>query len=148
MKTWHIILAIILLGYLITNFQERVSGDYATGMEYNYFADGTCRQERGVQCIDGKQAEYLCGKITGFTKGFEDSLKMSYIEKNREMFQSGNMSALSAKWNGRRCIGEISADGTYHGTSTKVTVSGAISTFVVNPEHKSLAHYIDETVSN
>ena len=116
---------------------------YSQGKEYNYYRGGPCQTRDSSVCIDAKEAEFLCGKTSGYTPDMLARASTRGGDKARALFKGGNVSKLYADWSGDRCVASIGANGLYEGTSSKVRFVGEVATFVISGDGKVLAEWVD-----
>ena len=115
---------------------------YIQGKDYTYYRDGSCKTRDSTVCLDIKEAEFLCGKISGYTSEMLAMVSGMGGDKARALFKGGNVSKLYADWSGDRCVASIGANGLYEGTSSKVRFVGEVASFAVSDNGKVLASYV------
>lgn len=123
--------------------KESELSKYSQGKWYKYYRDGSCQTRGNEVCIDAKDAEFLCGKVSGYTPNMLEQAAIRGGDKSRALFQGGSISKLYADWGGDRCVASIAANGLYEGTSSKVRFVGEVASFVISGEGKVLADWVD-----
>ena len=117
---------------------------FKAGYEYKYYGNNPCTNEAESICVDKSDAELLCKALSGdYTQRMLKWVYQAGGDKDETLFTAGNIGRLQSNWTGDKCSGGISATGLYIGSSAKVSYSGNIISFVIAPDGKVLAHWLN-----
>jgi hypothetical protein len=125
---------------------EAVAGanKWQPNVEYTYFADGSCKNEAGVECIDLNTYENACNANAGVSKLALDTIKVITIGDEKDLAMAGNFSELQVKWTGKNCYVALDATGMVNGTSKKASYWGSALVFNLDKQGNSLLiKYVD-----
>lgn len=126
----------------LTNFEQNIA--------YNYSINNAKCNEREAssailasKCVDLETAEFLCKNTSGFTV-FARQTSSVWMSQDRSRFvgSGGDFSQGPIQWNNGRCYGTFYVSGVLNGTSTRITVHGTVSSFVVTGDGRVLVYYL------
>jgi hypothetical protein len=113
------------------------------GMDYIYFADGSCKESKSEQCMSLSQYRQMCGFTDGLTKGVRKVLGVFYNGPYSNFVETGGtMGNTKVLWQDgeKRCTVSFTISGTFQGSSHSKDFLGAAQTFVVTPSKQVLIH--------
>jgi hypothetical protein len=112
------------------------------GFEYVYYRDGSCKEDDGRECIDGKMVVDLCSKNPGISIHAANGLGLSNSQFGL-LVESGFEKATYRTYETgeRACEVVISASGLIRGTSRRITVVAEPNIFKINSDGKLVLHY-------
>ena len=114
-----------------------------SGMDYIYFADGSCKESKSEQCLTLSQYRQMCGFNEGLTKGIRKVLGVFYNGPYSNFLETGGtMGNIKVLWQDgeKRCTVSFTISGTFQGSSHSKDFLGAAQTFVVTPSKQVLIH--------
>ena len=119
---------------------QSIKNQLTKGMEYSYFGDGSCRESDNKKCIDLEMYERICKANEGMTK-FAAQMLTTFDFAAAALINGGDVEETKVYWSdaNQKCRASITVSGIYKGTSTRKSLNGSVSTFIVNDENKLLA---------
>ncbi len=122
---------------------QKVKNQLERGINYTFNTRGPCLERGSDRCITQEMYEQLCKASEGMTKHGASILTM--LDSQADALREGvKTEDTKVYWSdsSKTCIGTITVSGMYKGTSTRKTINGRVSVFVLNDENKILAHQI------
>jgi hypothetical protein len=122
---------------------QKIKNQLEKGVNYTFNTRGPCLERGNDRCITQEMYEQLCKASEGMTKWGTGILTMMDSEADA-LREGGKTEDTKVYWSdsSKTCIGTITVSGMYKGTSTRKTIKGNVSVFVLNDENKILAHHI------
>lgn len=110
-------------------------------LEYKYFNDGRCTEDRGQRCLDINQYKQICDLSNGFTINVRSILGVYYSGEYSEFLaRGGTLANTKYGWNGKTCVISFNVTGTFRGTSHNKQFIGVITSFIVTDSKEVLIH--------
>ena len=125
---------------------QSIKSQLTKGIEYSYYGDSSCTESETKKCIDRDLYEQLCKSNEGMTK-FAAQMLTTFDFAAAALINGGDLEEVKVYWSdaSQKCRAAITVSGIYKGTSTRRSLDGSVSTFILNNENKILASSTDPT---
>lgn len=117
---------------------------YRTGINYTNYSDGSCTPGQKKVCINSTEYRELCNMAKGITVQARRTASVMYGSSfSRFLGYDGVFESQRVNYRNNRCAVSFTISGIFKGTTTRKTISGRGSTFVVAKNGNVLVHYMD-----
>ena len=117
---------------------------YRTGINYTNYSDGSCTPGRKKVCINSSEYRELCNMAKGITVQARRTASVMYGSSfSRFLGYDGVFESQKVNYRNNRCAVSFTISGIFKGTTTRKTIYGRGSTFIVAKNGNVLVHYID-----
>lgn len=124
----------------------KLSVSLQAGMEYEWYDDSSCTERNDETCVSREDYKELCLLASGATKLGSRTLAI-LNGRATYLLENGDVDHIDVRWEdgykyGCRLLIEVS--GIFQGSSTRETLEGGVTTFIVNQQGEVLAHSASE----
>tara|TARA_X000000950_G_scaffold246791_1_gene304600 strand:- start:3069 stop:3611 length:543 start_codon:yes stop_codon:yes gene_type:complete len=117
---------------------------YRTGINYTNYSDGSCTPGRKKVCINSSEYKELCNMAKGISVQARRTASVMYGSSfSRFLGYDGVFESQRVDYRNNRCAVSFTISGIFKGTTTRKTIYGRGSTFIVTKNGNVLVHYID-----
>ena len=119
---------------------QSIKSQLTKGVEYSHYGDSSCTEGETKKCIDRDMYERLCKANEGMTK-FAAQMLTTFDFAAAALINGGELEEAKVYWSdaSQKCRATITVSGIYKGTSTRRSLDGSVSTFILNNEDRLLA---------
>lgn len=117
---------------------------YKNGMVYKNYSDGSCRSRGKEICVNNSEYRELCNMAKGITvQARRLSTTLYGRDLSRFLGYDGVFESQRVSFQNNRCAVSFTISGLFKGTTTRRTIRGRGSNFIVTKNGDILVHWID-----